>query len=240
MKKIICLAIALLLCLTALVSCEDKPTDTTQGSAETTAHVAPKASEIDMRTISKLDGVTESETETDFVIIDVADFGKIVVRLYPDVAPASVANFKKLVSEKFYDGLIFHRVKKGFMIQGGGFTPDMEQKESATIKGEFASNGFANNLSHARGVIAMARTNVPDSASSQFYICHKTSRVEGLNGDYATFGYTIYGLDVVDKIAGVKTQTKGYYDDVPASNVVINSIRFANVPAELFEQTGNN
>ncbi len=224
------------MCLALFASCDDKSSgDGAQSSTEdTTPHVAPKASEIDMRTISTLDGVTESEVPTDFVMIDVADFGQIVVRLYPDVAPESVANFKNLVSQNFYDGLIFHRVIKGFMIQGGGFTPDMEQKSSSTIKGEFTSNGFKNNLAHARGVVAMARTNVPDSASSQFYICHKTSRVESLNGDYATFGYTIYGIGVVDKIAAVSTHSWGYYDDVPVNDVVISSIRFVNVPEELF------
>ena len=161
-----------------------------------------------------------SETETNFVLIDVKDYGKIVVELYPDVAPITVANFKKLVSEHFYDGLIFHRVIEGFMIQGGGITQDYQQKEAETIKGEFASNGVVNNLAHTRGVISMARADAYDSASSQFFIMHEVS--PWLDGKYAAFGMVVEGIEVVDKIAAVSTD----YYDMPYENVVINSIRF--------------
>ena len=166
------------------------------------------------------DSYETSETETNFVVIDVKDYGKIVVELYPDVAPITVANFKKLVSEHFYDGLIFHRVIEGFMIQGGGITQDYQQKEAETIKGEFASNGVVNNLAHTRGVISMARTDVKDSAFSQFFIMHEVS--PWLDGDYAAFGMVVEGIEVVDKIAAVSTD----YYDMPYENVVINSIRF--------------
>ena len=166
------------------------------------------------------DSYETSETETNFVVIDVKDYGKIVVELYPDVAPITVANFKKLVSEHFYDGLIFHRVIEGFMIQGGGYTETYQEKDAASIKGEFASNGIPNSLNHTRGVISMARTNVKDSASSQFFIMHETK--PHLDGDYAAFGMVIEGIEVVDKIAVVSTD----YYDFPYENVVINSIRF--------------
>ncbi len=163
----------------------------------------------------------ESKTETNLVIIDVKDYGKIVVELLPDVAPITVENFKKLVSEKFYDGLIFHRVIEGFMIQGGGYTEKMTEKKSSTIKGEFSSNGVQNDLKHTAGVISMARTNIKDSATSQFFIMHEDA--PHLDGEYAAFGCTVYGMDVVNKIAEVQTNSS----DRPVTNVVITSIRFA-------------
>ena len=164
----------------------------------------------------------ETKEVTNLVIIDVEDFGKIVVELYPETAPITVDNFKKLVSEGFYDGLIFHRVISGFMIQGGGYTTEKRQKETASIKGEFASNGIQNDLKHERGVISMARTQVPDSATSQFFIMHKAT--ESLDGNYAAFGKTVYGIEVVDAIASVKTNPN---PDWPTETVKINSIRFA-------------
>jgi peptidyl-prolyl cis-trans isomerase B (cyclophilin B) len=159
---------------------------------------------------------------TDLVIIDVKDYGKIVVELYPEVAPETVANFKNLVSQKFYDGLIFHRIISGFMIQGGGYTQGKFEKNAASINGEFTSNGFENNLLHKRGVISMARTSEPNSASSQFFIMHKD--YPSLDGEYAAFGMTVYGIDVVDKIAAVEKYPS---TDWPKEEIVIKSIRFA-------------
>ena len=158
--------------------------------------------------------------ETNFVMITVRDYGEIIVELYPDVAPITVKNFKKLVSEGFYDGLIFHRVIEGFMIQGGGFTESNSHKESASIKGEFAANGVKNDLKHTRGVISMARTNDMNSASSQFFICQED--YDYGNGNYAAFGKVVKGIKVVDAIAAVATN----YNDKPLSNVVIESIKF--------------
>ncbi len=163
-----------------------------------------------------------TDEETNLVIIDVKKYGKIVVELYPETAPITVENFKKLVSEKFYDGLIFHRVISGFMIQGGGYNTNKKEKDAASIKGEFSSNGVTNDLKHTRGVISMARTTVPDSASSQFFIMHKD--YPSLDGEYAAFGMTVYGIEVVDKIAAVKTNSR---TDWPTEEVVIESIRFA-------------
>ena len=163
----------------------------------------------------------EADEETDYIIIDVKNYGKIVCELREDIAPITVKNFKKLVSEKFYDGLIFHRVIEDFMIQGGGYTEAGKEKDAAAIKGEFASNGVKNDLKHYRGVLSMARTSVKDSASSQFFIMHKTS--PHLDSEYASFGYVLAGMEVVDKIAAVRTNSS----DAPINDVVIESVRFA-------------
>ena len=143
---------------------------------------------------------------------------KIKAELYPDIAPITVENFKKLVNENFYEGLIFHRVIEGFMIQGGGLNKDGVQKQTASIKGEFKSNGVANDLKHTRGVLSMARTNVMDSASSQFFIMHKDS--PHLDGQYAAFGKVTEGMDIVDKIATSETDAA----DRPVEDIVIKSI----------------
>lgn len=153
------------------------------------------------------------------IIIDVKDFGVIRAELYEDIAPITVQNFAKLIDEKFFDGLIFHRVISGFMIQGGGYDENLNQKEATPIKGEFASNGVKNTLKHTRGVLSMARTMVKDSASSQFFIMHQDA--PHLDGEYAAFGMVTDGMDVVDKIAAVKTDGQ----DIPLSNVVISSMR---------------
>ena len=239
MKKIISLILALLmltLCF-AFTACDNsdttltskpdsstKPTEKPTDKVTDAPHTAPKLEDIDFSTIETLDGVNESASETDYVKITVRGYGDMIVRLYPDVAPATVANFKKLVGEKFYDGLIFHRVIKNFMIQGGDPLGTGMGGSNATIKGEFSSNGFENNLLHKKGVISMARSSAPNSASSQFFICHKTK--SHLDGDYASFGYVIYGLDVVDAIASVATDN----NDKPREDVVIESIRFVTIP----------
>lgn len=171
---------------------------------------------------------TESKNELpNTVIIDVKDYGKITVELYPDMAPITVENFKKLVNEGFYDGLIFHRVIENFMIQGGcpdgngtGGKTD-KNGNKITIKGEFTSNGVKNTLMHTRGVISMARSYFPNTASSQFFICHKDA--PHLDGDYAAFGKVTEGIEVVDAIAAVDTNG----NDKPLVDVVINSITFA-------------
>ena len=224
MKRLICLILALVLIAIGAVACKKEETSPTVTDAQTQAvSTAPAFADIDRSTISSLDGVSESETETDYVILTVRKYGTIVIRLYPDVAPETVANFKKLVSQKFYDGLIFHRVIKDFMIQGGDPLGTGSGGSAQTIKGEFASNGHENNLAHVRGVVSMARTNMPNSASSQFFIMHKAS--SPLDGDYAAFGYVIYGMDAVDSIAAVRTDS----NDKPKTDVVIESIRFATV-----------
>ena len=144
--------------------------------------------------------------------------------LYPDLAPITVENFVKLAEDNFYEGLIFHRVIPGFMIQGGGFDKDYNQKPAESIKGEFKSNGVENDLKHTRGVISMARTSVPDSASSQFFIMHEDS--PWLDGEYAAFGKITEGLEVLDEIANTETTSLPQYgmDDVPTQPQIIKSI----------------
>jgi len=164
---------------------------------------------------------------------------QIEAELYPKIAPKTVENFVNLVNKKFYDGLIFHRVIEGFMIQGGGFDESFYEgnfntKETDTIQGEFTSNGFKNDLKHTRGVLSMARTNEPNSASSQFFIMHQDA--PHLDGDYAAFGKVTKGLEVVDEIAtGMTTVLEGtvlimgqeypqQMPDVPETPVVIKTI----------------
>ncbi len=129
--------------------------------------------------------------------------GKITIKLMPEVAPKTVENFQKLASDAFYNGLIFHRVIDGFMIQGGDPSGTGMGGAEETIVGEFSANGIENNLSHKRGVISMARSREMDSASSQFFIVHKDS--PHLDGQYAAFGEVVSGMDVVDAIATTET-----------------------------------
>ncbi len=158
--------------------------------------------------------------------IQLENGGVIELELYPDIAPVTVNNFVKLANDDFYEGLIFHRVIKGFMIQGGGFDADMKQKEADSIKGEFIVNGSFNLIPHHRGVISMARTSVMDSASSQFFIMHADG--PSLNGQYAAFGKVISGMEYVDAVANVATESKMFdgqkMDDVPAENQVIKKV----------------
>ena len=156
--------------------------------------------------------------------IKVKNFGTMTAELYADKAPKTVENFVKLAKENFFDGLIFHRVIKGFMIQGGGYTEDMQDKETDSIKGEFRANGFMqNDLKHTRGVLSMARTSDPNSASSQFFVMHMDA--PHLDAQYAGFGKLTDGFDVLDAIASVKTGNYGWYmQDVPREPVVIETI----------------
>ena len=153
----------------------------------------------------------------------IKSFGEITAELYPEKAPLTVANFLKLVEGGFFEGLIFHRVINGFMIQGGGFTPAFQQKKAAAIKGEFIVNGFmGNDIRHTRGVLSMARTSDPNSASSQFFIMHKDA--PHLDAQYAAFGKVIEGIEIVDNIANVRTTSYGWYDDVPEVPIVIEKV----------------
>ena len=156
--------------------------------------------------------------EKPIITITMADGGKMVLELYPDIAPITVKNFVDLVEKKFYDGLIFHRVIKGFMIQGGDPEGTGMGGPGYEIKGEFASNGVKNDLKHTEGVISMARAQDPDSAGSQFFIMHKTS--PHLDGSYAAFGKIIEGMDVVNRIAETATD----YMDRPLSPQVMQTV----------------
>ncbi len=152
------------------------------------------------------------------VQIEMADGGIIKIKLDKEAAPITVANFEKLVKEGFYDGLIFHRVIGGFMIQGGDPTGTGMGGSPDNIKGEFKANGVNNPLKHTRGTISMARTQVPDSASSQFFIVHEDSLF--LDGQYAAFGAVTEGMDVVDRIATVDTD----FRDKPINDVVMKKV----------------
>lgn len=150
------------------------------------------------------------------VLIEMEDGATMKVELYPEYAPKTVANFEKLVKEGFYDGLTFHRVISGFMIQGGDPQGTGMGGSDETIPGEFSSNGFKKNtLKHTRGVISMARSSMPNSASSQFFIMHQDT--PSLDGSYAAFGKVIEGIEEVDKIASVQTDMS----DKPLTPVVI-------------------
>jgi len=170
-------------------------------------------------------GPTAEEKKNPVVRIETS-LGTIRVELYPLQAPETVKNFLQYVDDRFYDGLIFHRIIKDFMIQGGGFEPGMKpRKTRPPIKNE-----SANGLSNRRGTIAMARTADPDSATSQFYINVRDNtfldRKEARDGvGYCVFGRVIEGMDVVDKISLVKTTTRGGYRDVPEQEVIIKSVR---------------
>ena len=143
------------------------------------------------------------------VIIEMENGGKIELELYPDAAPITVKNFERLVSEGFYDGLTFHRVIRGFMIQGGDPLGNGMGGAEENIVGEFRANGHNNPIKHERGVISMARAFNPNSASSQFFIMHENA--PHLDGQYAAFGRVVSGMDVVDEIAEIPTD----YSDRP-------------------------
>ncbi len=155
-------------------------------------------------------------------VIDIKDHGKITVELEPNVAPITVENFKKLANEGFYNGLTFHRIINGFMMQGGDPLGNGTGGSSETIKGEFYNHGVPNNLSHTRGAISMARSNDPDSASSQFFIVHQDST--HLDGQYAAFGYVTDGMDIVDEICENTPVTDNNGTVEKKNQPIINSI----------------
>ena len=152
------------------------------------------------------------------VTITMANGDVIKAELYPEIAPNSVNNFISLINKKFYDGLIFHRVIKGFMIQGGCPDGNGMGGPGYSIKGEFSQNNFKNDLKHTEGVLSMARAMDPDSAGSQFFLMHKTS--PHLDGSYAAFGKVIEGMDVVNRIAETRTD----YNDRPLENQVMQCV----------------
>lgn len=167
-------------------------TDTTETTEDTTASDKEESSD------ESASAEEELLTGLHHVTINVQDYGTITLELDADEAPISVTNFVNLAEEGFYDGLTFHRIISGFMIQGGDPKGNGTGGSDTTIKGEFSENGVENNISHVRGTISMARANDPDSASSQFFIVHEDSTF--LDGQYAAFGHVTDGMDVVDAI----------------------------------------
>lgn len=211
MKRVICLILALLL-IGALIACKD---------------------------LSYLDeGAGQNETEEPTMTekypvatITMENGGVIELELYPEYAPESVNNFISLANSGFYNGLIFHRVISGFMIQGGCPLGTGTGGPGYSIKGEFVQNGVNNRLSHVRGVISMARAQAYDSAGSQFFICHADSTF--LDGQYAAFGRVISGMETVDEIAKVKTNSS----DKPIKDQVIKTITVDTFGVEYPEPT---
>ncbi len=188
MKKFLAVMICAFMVCTLITACGDK----TEKTPENTA--APEASA----------DITQKEENKIMVEITMKDGGKMQLELYPDVAPATVENFVKLVNDGFYDGLTFHRIIKGFMIQGGDPEGTGMGGSKDTIKGEFKQNGVQNDLKHTRGVISMARSQNPNSASSQFFIMHDDAPY--LDGQYAAFGKMVSGFEELDKLAETPVQ----------------------------------
>ena len=205
MKKLLSIILASTM-LFSLAACGEKTTTTSDDNTQTQTDDA------------------ELYAETIGFTIELENGAVMKGELYPDLAPKTVENFVKLAKNNFYDGLIFHRVIKDFMIQGGCFDKDMVPKNADVIIGEFAANGFENPLKHTRGVLSMARTNDPNSASSQFFIMHKDS--PHLDGQYAAFGKVTEGLEYIDEVAETKTTVYEQYGmaDVPQDPIIIKTI----------------
>lgn len=197
MKKITVWLLTLAFAATMLAGCGSKTdtTNTTETTEETSAADETSDGAADTADTSENE---ELLTGLHHVTIDVQDYGTISLELDADTAPISVTNFINLANEGFYDGLTFHRIISGFMIQGGDPNGNGTGGSEKTIKGEFSANGVENDISHVRGVISMARANDPDSGSSQFFIVHEDSTF--LDGQYAAFGHVTDGMDVVDAI----------------------------------------
>ena len=214
----ILIAAALVCCLVVglvlLLSNKSEPAEKT---AEPLDMEAVKA-EINSLQVEDFEQSTEP---TDYVKLTIKGFGELVVRLRPDVAPISAQNFKDLVARHYYDGTSFHRVIPGFMIQGGAGKENLP-----AIKGEFSSNGVENPLLHVRGVLSMARTDVKDSATSQFFLMH--ADYPSLNGNYAAFGYIVAGLETVDRVCEIELglNSSGKERSVPLVDVILESAVF--------------
>lgn len=198
-KKVINVLISLVCAVSmlSLTACGGSKSGSDAEAAGTAAETEAVGSEDGSEAADSGSG-TEYTGKKYEAVIKVKDYGDIKVDLYADAAPITVENFVKLSKDGFYDGLTFHRIISGFMIQGGDPLGNGTGGSDESIKGEFASNGVENNLSHTRGAISMARSADPDSGSSQFFIVHENS--EFLDGEYACFGYVTEGMDVVDKI----------------------------------------
>lgn len=224
----LCLGITILVIIVVLISMyfawpEDENNSSQQNSSDISqSEPADKYSHKQNGSkLTESGEIDKSDSESFRVIM--ADGGEFVMEVYPHVAPETVKNFTKLVDEKFYDGLTFHRVIDGFMAQGGAYDPVNQMNNPADdIIGEFSSNGFDNKLSHTRGVVSMARATDPNSASTQFFICYDDASF--LDGDYAAFGMVTEGMEVVDSFLSAGTDE----NDVPLKEVKIKTIEKIN------------
>jgi len=215
------LIVLVIVSLFVLAACEEKEVDAPSVSLNETVDSEPKTEgSMTQMTFLPAQGFAKADKKTNFVQIVMDSGNAIVIELRPDQAPITVANFQKLVGEEFYDGLIFHRIIRGFMIQGGDPEGTGMGGSKEAIKGEFSANGVDNTLPHKRGAVSMARTRDPNSASSQFFICDADS--PHLDGSYAAFGSVVLGLDEVDRIAALKVDM----NDRPQNPPVMVSVFF--------------
>ena len=232
MKKISAV-LALLLALCILAGCGNT-THTTAGTGESTVPAAQQMEQTENAGTGTSTAPAPQQTEgapsenleenqTYYADIAIANYGTITVKLAPEAAPITVANFVKLAQSGFYDGLTFHRIMAGFMMQGGDPLGNGYGGSDEEIRGEFASNGWNNPLAHERGVLSMARSNAPDSASSQFFIMHQAA--PHLDGSYAAFGRVLTGMEVVDAICANTPVTDGNGSVAKANQPIITSIR---------------
>lgn len=217
MKKLFLIILTVVLSV-SFFSCDDKKDSSLGGNKKD-------------YNVKNIDGyiVEESELPTNYVRIVMKNGDAMLVELYPDDAPITVANFKQLVTDKYYDGITFHRIVPGFVIQGGDPDGDgYSNNDRPTIKGEFRNNGVNNTIKHERGVLSMARNGYDfNSASTQFFIVHQTSENNtlSLDGQYAAFGKLLAGYGTLDKIASVKTGN----NDKPKSKQQMAEVRFVNI-----------
>lgn len=226
MKQYLSLLLVLVMAL-AFVGCEDKQdTPAAADTTDVTEEAAPEATPAEeAATPAQGDvapGYVRADGPSNFVDIRMDSGNHIVIELDAGAAPVTVDNFKKLVGEGFYNGLTFHRIIAGFMIQGGDPTGNGTGGSDEEITGEFAENGHDNPISHVRGVISMARAMDPNSASSQFFIVHKDSTF--LDGQYAAFGKVDYGMEEVDRLAMLETDA----NDFPIQTPVMDEVFFVN------------
>ena len=217
MKKITLLLALVLSILLILTACGVEDTTFTSGNGkELAAKLDETAKPVDVTVTSQMKSVTH------YADIDIKDYGTITVALDAGSAPITVENFVTLAKDGFYDGLTFHRIIKGFMMQGGDPLGNGTGGSDKNIKGEFAANGVANELTHVRGAISMARSSAPDSASSQFFIVHEDSLF--LDGNYAVFGYVTSGIGVVDAVCNAAQPTDGNGSIAKSAQPVINKV----------------
>ena len=223
MKKTILLLLVSAILICSFSACNgdtdnnDKATETEEITEA--PFVPAKAHQIDKSEVESLSGVTLTEEETNYVIIEIKNYGKMLVRLFPNVAPTAVKAFKQNVKDGFFNGKNFDLIIKHSFIQcNNNYEGEQE------ISGEFKANGFENNLSHVRGVLSLPRADESTSDASSFFICTKSA--PALNSQHAAFGFVVYGADLIDDIAAVKINA----DQSPTSTITITSISFAKLP----------
>lgn len=226
--KIICMITAVSLFVLCFAACGEDDSGNVYSNSASTNSTASTTSETETpdetytAPATKADDLAEGEKP--YAIIDIKDYGKITVKLDPVSAPITVENFINLANSKFYDGLTFHRIMEGFMMQGGDPNGNGSGGSDKNIKGEFSANGVNNTLSHKRGAISMARATPYDSGSSQFFIVHKDASAS-LDGQYACFGYVTEGIEVVDKVCTTAQPTDNNGTIPKAQQPIINSIK---------------